>query len=164
MQLPLIRDGIVVNVIEIDEDTISASKGDHKRLSAEENAEYEARASEWRAAINAHAEAIKAAEMQLFPARGAANAVKSDVRKSQGDAQKALNRVLVADAEVEAWEAKVADMRVQPLPSKPQMVRGKRWICPDDAFLGPAGGAIGDLWDGKAYSKPTAAEKAMAAV
>lgn len=154
MQLPLIKDGLVVNVVELDPGTVCVDKGTHKRMGLEENTAYAGRAREWRAELDARQAAIADAEQQLLAAATAAAVVKNAARKASGDAAATLDRVLVAEAEVDAWVAKVAQMRMAAGPEKPAMVRAARWICPEGFYVGPAGGNIGDTWDGRAYTPP----------
>jgi hypothetical protein len=164
MQLPLIKDGLVVNVVEIEEGTLCCSKAEHKHLGAAEVADYEARAAAWRAEIAAHHEAIRQAELQHFMACGVAAAAKDKARQGDGNSAQLLKHVLTTDEEAAAYAANLTALRATSLPDRPAMHRARRWIMPDDHIIGPPGGNIGDTWDGKSYIAPegkTASEKAV---
>lgn len=165
MHLPLLKDGIVVNVVELSEGTRLVSKSEHREISKADEASYEASANGWRTKKAERAEEIKQAETSLFMAKGMATSVKAEAKSGGGDAQKALNRVLLADAEVDAWTAKIADMKARPGPDRPKLVRTKCWIVPEGHVVGDPGGNIGDVWDGSQYIAPEgkrAREKASA--
>lgn len=160
MQLPLIKDGLVVNVVELEPETACVDKAKHKEMSAAEDAEHGRRMDEWRAIANAHTLEIEKARQQLLLAHSAALAVKTAAKETKPGAEKAaLDRILFAENEVEQWRAKVAELQGRPLPPRPKMERAKRWFYPDGHEVGPEGGNIGDLWDGKTYTRP-AKEKA----
>jgi len=144
MQFPLIKDGIVVNVVEIDDATMCVSKAEHREMAAKEAADYTNRFNAWRREIVKRRDAISTAHTSHFMATGAAGVILAEARANAGDAAAMLDRVLVANAEVEAWAAKVADMKAQALLEKPRMIRAARWIYPDDHVVGPAGGNIGE--------------------
>lgn len=155
MQLPLIKDGVVVNVVEFEIGTICCSKADLKAMQVAEEAEYNARVDAWRAEVNAMQDEIRAAETQLAGARKVATEAKERAEKGKGDAQQLLRAVLNTDAEQKAWEENLASLRSHPLPARPTFVRPLRWIIPEGHEIGKAGGNIGDRWDGQAYVAPT---------
>jgi hypothetical protein len=158
MRLPIIKDGIVVNVIEIDEATAIVDKATHANLCASEEADYAQRYAEWQTQVAAVETAIAEARTQHFMASGIAVAVKTEAKGVDVESAPAmLDKLLVAEAEVEAWAAKIADMQAQPLPEKPKLIRTARWMYPEGHIVGPEGGEIGDSWNGNAYIKPVVA-------
>ncbi len=161
MQRPLLKDGVVINVIEIDENTLVVCKAEHKQLQAEEDAAYTAQLEEWRAVIKARQGELGAASERLGMAKMTLSAMKVKVAEEKGDARAALalKQILSMEADVEQNEQAVMALHARPIPAKPKLVRSTRWIRPDDCEIGPAGGNIGDRWDGKQYVRP---EKVLA--
>lgn len=155
MQYPLIKDGVVVNVVEVSESTLCLSKAEYKAMAAKDEAAYAEAVKAWRSALLIRRLEITEAETGLFMARGAAEVIKEQASGKKGKARDALDRVLSADGEVNAWEEKLAAARRAEFPAKPRLDRAPAWIVPEGHELGPVGGNIGDLWDGKAYSAPT---------
>ena len=152
--IPLLKDGVVINVIELDDDCACVTKAVHKEMSASEEADYRKRLNAWRQRGQAHHEEIAAAKRKAFMALGIANALKVQTRgesRGNGNTDPFLRPILVADKDAEAWRNKVAELQAKPLPPKPKMIRTKRWFHPDDVIVGPSGGNIGDRWDGKRY-------------
>ncbi|WP_088347777.1 MULTISPECIES: hypothetical protein [Rhodomicrobium] len=160
MRLPVIKDGVVINVVEMDADTLCVDKATHQQMLADEDDGHRAALALWGADISERHAAIQQAKRNLFMASGFASAVKNQVREGKISGDGALTSVLTADAEVEAWQAKIADMKAQPLPERPILVRGRRWICPEGCILGPEGGQKGDIWTGEAYVRPAHEEDA----
>ncbi len=154
MQKPLIKDGIVVNIIEIGEHTLCVSKAEHKELEAQEMARYAADLVAWRNECQMHAKSIEEAKAGRFMAIGIVKAAKDAAKDSRIDPKHTLDRILMLDSEVEAWEEKLSRLKALGLPPKPQIQRAKRWILPEGHEVGPEGGQIGDIWDGKTYVKP----------
>jgi hypothetical protein len=156
MQLPVLKDGIVVNVIEIGEDTQIVTKARCKELIAIEDAEYAERIAAWREAVGELRKAHEDAAGALGMARMTVAAVKERARKVTGEAgaQEALRQILALEGDVTAHERKLAEIAARPMPEKPRLVRGKRWFHSDGLEVGPAGGNIGDRWDGVAYVRP----------
>jgi hypothetical protein len=160
-QRPLIKDGVVVNVIEIEDDTLPCTKARHKELAAIEQASYEAKFNAWRKVVMDHRQAILQARQAAFLAHGVLNAL-----KVQAEAEKAKpkwKRLLpsaytsrISDAERQVADAnrQIAELEALRLPEKPKPVRSKRWIHPDGHEVGARGGNIGDRWDGKKYTRP----------
>ena len=151
--IPLIKDGVVVNVVELDDDCACVTKAVHKEMSASEEADYRKRLDAWRQRGQARHEEIAAAKRKAFTALAVANALKLQARverRGNGNADPFLRRI----KEAEAWRGKVAELQATPLPPKPKMIRTKRWFHPDDVIVGPSGGNIGDRWDGKRYIMP----------
>lgn len=154
MQRPLIKDGLVVNVVEFEPGTICCSKPELKAMQAAEEAEYDKRAAAWREEAGKLAEEIREAETQLSAARKASNQAQELASAGKGKADQLLKRVLETGGEVRAWEENLAALRARSLPARPTLVRPRRWIVPEGHSVGPAGGNIGDRWDGQAYIAP----------
>lgn len=154
MQRPILKDGIVVNVVEIDEGTAIVTKAEHRQMSEAEEAEYANRLLIWQGAVKAAKTEISEVEVQLFMVTGMAAAAKADARNANGGAAAHLDRILVAEAEVEAWQAKLVDAKAMPLPERPRLERALRWIYPEGCLIGPEGGQIGDSWNGIKYTRP----------
>ncbi len=154
MQRPLIKDGKVINVIEIDDETESVTKAEHKEMLAAENADYAERMAAWRTAISAHQQTLAEARSRSFVAMGIANAMRIQAATATGREKTVLeNRIDGADEQARAATAEVAALETAQLPKKPSLVRTKRWMCPPGVELGPAGGNIGDTWNGKTYTR-----------
>lgn len=156
MQLPLIKDGVVVNVVEFEAGTVCCNKAELKEMQAVENANYEARAAEWRGVIQRQKDELIAAETQLEAAMAVAGHArrKAESMRDAGNSDQALKHVLTTGAEVDAWRENVAALRSRPLPTRPTLFRPVRWIVPEGHEIGAPGGNIGDTWDGKAYISP----------
>lgn len=151
MQIPLIKDGRVVNVVEIGQSTLCVTKAEHRQLEAQENAKLEKDLSVWQAEIDAHSKAIEEVKLQYFMALGIAKKLKESAKDIKSDKSKLLDRILLADSEVEAWADKIADMKSRKLPKMPQAIKAKRWIYPDGFEVGPVGGNIGDFYENGKY-------------
>jgi hypothetical protein len=155
---PLIKGNVVVNVIELGDDTEHMTKARFKQLKAADDADYEARLNAWRDQMRAHRDAIKGAQQKAFMAQGVVHALKEQAaaegKKRTGDPSRFAKRIQEAEREAEGWRTKIAEMEVSALPPKPRPVAIKRWFHPEDVTVGPPGGNIGDQWDGKRYSKP----------
>lgn len=156
MQRPILKDGAVVNVIEIDENTKIVTKEEHKALAAAEDAEHEQRLGEWRAVIAERRREVNVASEALGMLKAMLKATKVNAEKAATDAEAArlLQQILALEKEVSEGEKAIAAMLTVPLPAKPKLVRAKRWFHPDGLEAGPAGGNIGDLWGGATYTRP----------
>jgi hypothetical protein len=156
MQRPILKDGVVVNVVELDDDTMVTTKARHKELTAAEDAEYQAKIDEWRIAHGAHQAKITAAAEALAMARMTLGTVKAkaDKEKNETKAAAALRQILTMEKDISAKEEDLAKIQGEPSPPKPVHKRGKRWFHPDGVEVGPAGGNIGDIWDGEKYVRP----------
>jgi hypothetical protein len=156
MRVPVIKDGVVVNVIEMAPDTTAVTKAEHKDAMARERVEYEARAADWRKGVEAGRSVVKLAKQDLFMARGLERAARSGVAKSDltGDAgAHAARQLLTLGNEAAAHQDNVERLEAAPLPPRPRLERARRWIVPEGCIVGPPGGEIGDTWDGVAYTK-----------
>lgn len=153
MQLPILKDGIVVNVIEIDEDAVTCSKAELKMQMLAEEAEHNAAMEEWRMACKAISDSVKAAVASVEKAREDAAAAIRRAEKG-GDAKKALAAISAAQSEVEARTGNLEAVRATPLPEKPRLVRKTRWAVPEGFVVGSPGGSIGDTWNGREYVRP----------
>lgn len=157
-QRPIIRGDTVVNVVEIDDDCACMTKAEHKQMFEAEDADYAQRFAAWRALGQARHAEIQAAKQKAFMARGVAGGLRAhaeaEANKRHGNADAVMRRVRDAEKEAEDWRVKVNELESKPLPPKPKMVRAKRWFHPDDVIVGPAGGNIGDRWDGRKYTRP----------
>lgn len=160
-QLPILKDGVVVNVIEIDNETEIVTKDEHKRRAAEEMAAYETSLAEWREVIRGRQNEAHEALTKLQMAKMTLEAKKTTAAEEKTDAGAALalRQILSMEEEVKRHEKAVLDIEARPLPVKPKLVRRKRWFHPQGLEVGPAGGNIGDLWDGKTYSRPLKVEE-----
>ena len=154
MQIPLIKGGVVVNIVEIHEDTLQVTKLEYNEIAAREKEEHEVKMMQWRKSVEAQRDNISAAEASLALARKDAEAVRRAAHKRNGDDSGHLDRVLISEGEVDAWREKVEGMRAQPIPPKPEFRRTKAWIVPDGHIVGPLGGNIDDIWDGEKYVSP----------
>jgi hypothetical protein len=160
-QRPLIKNGVVVNVIEIADDTLPCTKARHMELSAVERANYAAKLAEWQRQVTARRAAIVEARQKAFMAQGVVNALRV---ASQAETKKPKwrrlaagsfdNRISTAESEARAALEKLAEAEAAPIPMKPKHERRKRWIHPDGHEVGAKGGNIGDRWDGKKYIRP----------
>jgi hypothetical protein len=160
-QRPLIKDGVVVNVIEIEDDTQCLRKADYKRLTAAEDADHEAQMAEWRATVAKRQADIAEARQSAFIAVGVVNALKvQQAAEAEKPRWKRLipshfeSRITSAANQVRAAREKIAELEAQEMHPKPKLVRPKRWFHPDGLVVGPAGGNIGDRWDGKSFTRP----------
>lgn len=164
MQRPIIKDGIVVNVIEIGDETEIVTKDRHKELMASEDAQYAEHFTSWRGQIRAHQDEIGTAAEKLSMARMtlAAMKTKAEGEKDGTRAVYTLNQILSLEKEIAGQEAAVKQLQERPVPPKPKLVRSKRWFHPEGLEVGPAGGNIGDIWNGQEYVRPVkpALEKA----
>lgn len=165
MQLPLIEDGIVVNVIEIDDDTMIMTKDRHKELQAQEDAGYADRLAAWRKRSRACHGELNATMKRLGMANMTLSAVKIRAADEKQDAKAALllRQILSMEADIEQHQRAVEIAQATPLPPKPRLVRAKRWFHPPECTVGPEGGNIGDRWDGKQYVRPEKAEAVKSA-
>lgn len=155
-QKPVLKDGKVVNVIEIDGETQVVTKDRHKEMIAAEDADYAQRLGAWRALVQQRHNTIQAATDELSLARATVSALKVTAGNEKDDrkAALALRQILSAEAGIAAIEQGIKVLRAEPLPEKPALVRPKRWFHPEGLEVGPAGGNIGDLWDGEKYTRP----------
>lgn len=155
-QRPLLKDNIVINVIEIDDDTLIMTKAEHKELMAQEDAEYEAKAAEWRATIGSVRASIDAEVDKLTNARATLSAYKitAEAEPSPAKAGAMLKQILAMERGIIEQEKVVAEVGKTKVPEKPRLIRAKRWFRPDDVVVGEPGGNIGDVWDGKQYTRP----------
>ena len=106
--IPLIKDGVVVNVVELDDDCACVTKAVHKEMSASEEADYRKRLDAWRQRGQARHEEIAAAKRKAFMALDVANALKVQAKvesRGNGNADPCQRRILVADKETEAWRS-----------------------------------------------------------
>ena len=104
--IPLIKDGVVVTVIELDDDCACVTKAVHEGMSASEEADYRKRLDTWRQRGQAHHEEVAAAKRKAFMALGVANALKVQAKvecRGNGNADPFQRRILVAEKEAEAW-------------------------------------------------------------
>jgi hypothetical protein len=159
MQRPILKDRIVVNVIEIGEDTEIVTKSRHKELMAIEEADYARRAAAWRASVGERQLEVRQAAEKLTMAKMTLAAVKAQAGKAGVDATQLLKQILALDDEIAGHEKAVAELQAKPIQEKPRLDRGKRWFHPEGLEVGPAGGNIGDIWDGKAYTRPEKASR-----
>jgi hypothetical protein len=156
MQRPILKDGVVVNVIEIGADTEIVSKKRHKQLTAEEDARYAIAAAEWRETAKAHEDEIRLAAEKLGLARMTVSALKVKAADENVDAKAALalKQILAEEEAVSKLEADLSAVSTRPLAPKPKLIRAKRWFHPEGLEVGPAGGNIGDIWNGQEYVRP----------
>lgn len=158
-QRPLIKGGVVVNVVQIDDDCACMTKAQHKQMAEAEDADYAERFNAWRAKGQARHAEIQAAKQKAFMALGIASGLrehaKAESKKRHGNADAVMRRVRDAEKEAEDWRTKVSELENKPLPPKPRMARAKRWFHPDDVTVGPPGGNIGDTWNGSRYIRPS---------
>lgn len=156
VQRPVLKDGVVVNVVEISDDTMIVTKDEHKQLMAKEDADYEQAAAEWRETVKGREAQIRDAAERLGLARMTVSALKVKAAEEDSDtkAAQALRRILAEEEAVTQLEAELARISAGPLPPKPKLIRGKRWFHRYGFDVGPAGGNIGDLWNGQEYVRP----------
>lgn len=156
MQRPLIENGKVVNVAEIESDTLVVSKVKHYEMLAKEDADYAARFEEWRELANKRGLEIGSSADEVALRIVMREGLKT-VAQTEADDTKVANlfRQLTAlEVDIAAREAALLDLRAQTLPERPKLVRRKRWFPINGYTVGPEGGNIGDLWDGKVYTRP----------
>lgn len=163
-QKPILRDGKVVNVIEIDDATQIVTKALHKEMMAAEDADYAQRLESWRAQMKQRHNSVQATIEELTLARATVNALKMTASNEKDDrkAALALRQILSAEAGIAAMEQNVNALRAAPTPEKPTLARPRRWFHPEGLEVGPAGGNIGDLWDGQTYTRPVKEQPAEA--
>ncbi len=159
MQKPIIKGGVVVNVIEIDEDTEIVTKEALKLRQAEEAAEYSVANAEWQGVLKKRMAYIKEARDQAFMMQGVVNALRIQVEVEKRTKGKVLSQGKLDEAisEAEITVSIANNLMAEPIPDKPAMKRSKMWFMPshmEGCIVGPPGGNIGDLWDGTSYSKP----------
>jgi hypothetical protein len=156
MQRPILRDGVVVNVIELDDDTEIVTKARHKELCVAEDADYAAKLAAWRGQVTDIQKAFAEAVERLDMARATASALKVRAEDLQDGPQagQVLKQILAVEKQIASHEASAAAQQAKTVPARPRLVRGKRWFHPEGLEAGPAGGNIGDLWDGKTYTRP----------
>jgi Mg-chelatase subunit ChlI len=156
-QRPILKDGTVVNVIEIGDDTEIVSKAQCKQFMAEEDARYQKAAAAWRETVKVREDEIRDVAERLALARMTVNALKVKAAEEENDtkAAQAFRRVMAEEEAVTKLEAELASMSTRALPQKPRLIRAKRWFHPDGLEVGPAGGNIGDAWNGQEYVRPT---------
>lgn len=166
MQRPILKNGVVVNVIEIDEDTAIVTKAQHKRLQAGEEEAYATELKAWREAMTARQGEMSAAMEGLGLANMTLSAVKAKAASEKVDARAALalTQILSMEAEIEQMHQGIAELKSTPAPLKPRLIRAKRWFYDDDCEVGPAGGNIGHVWNGKGYERPAKAVSAEKAI
>jgi hypothetical protein len=156
-QRPVLKDGIVVNVIEIEDDTEVVSKDRCKQIRAEEDARYERAAAEWRGSVKEKEKEIREAGERLGLAKMTVSAMKVRAAQEKNDtlAAMAFRSAMAEEENAAKIEAEFAALRTQTLPPKPKLTRAKLWFHPEGLEIGPAGGNIGDMWNGQEYSRPT---------
>lgn len=155
-QRPILKNGVVINVIEIDDDTQIVTKAQHKQMLAEEAVDYEVRLATWREAIRDVQQQAADVIDQLAMARMTLSAMKTQAAGEKNDAKaaQALRQILAAEEDVKQREKAVSQAQAVAIPPKPRPASSKRYFHSDDVEVGPAGGNIGDLWDGKTYTRP----------
>jgi hypothetical protein len=155
-QRPLIKDGVVANVIEIDDDCEIMTKAECRKREAAEQADYEERAKAWRDQAAAMRAEVAAAQEAASMARATVEAVKGQAANEKNDRKAAqlLRQILALEDEAKAHAAAVDGLRARPMPPKPRLERPKRWFHPDGHTVGPPGGNIGDSFDGSKYIAP----------
>jgi hypothetical protein len=151
MQFPVLRDGVVVNVVEMSPDCIAGTKADVKHAMRAEDAEYQTQVAAWQEAVQAHRAEFDAANSVAERAAQAADFAKRKAAEGKGNAQQLLDHVLATDRTLQEHIANVQAIGARPLPSRPLMVRATRWMIPEGCVLGEPGGNIGETWDGKRY-------------
>lgn len=159
-QIPIIKGGIVVNVVELEDGTTPVLKAIHRARLAEEDADYQRRFTEWRKTVTDRQTQIADAKQKAFMASGIGNALRSKLAEDAAlppRKRPVANMdapIAAADADVKLWLSQVDSLMSAPLLPKPAPKRGKRWVYPDDCIVGPPGGNVGDTWNGKKYSTP----------
>lgn len=153
---PIIKDGLVVNVVEIDDDCAIMTKAECRRQEAAELADYAARVAAWRERVALMRAEVDAAREKAGIAMATMSALKARAASEKSDAKVAalFRQASGMEQEVNTLVADVRSLQERPAPAKPRLVRGKRWFYPDGVEVGPPGGNIGDLWDGKSYTRP----------
>lgn len=156
-QRPLLKDGIVINVIEIEDDTEVVSKDRCKQIRAEENARYERAAAEWRDSVKEKEAEVREVGERLSLARMTVSAMKTKASQEKTDtlAAMAFRSAMAEEENAAKIEAEFAGLCKQTLPPKPKLARAKLWFYPEGCEIGPVGGNIGDLWNGQEYVRPT---------
>lgn len=159
MQRPILKDGVVVNVVELKPGTYCCAKAELRELMAEEDAAYAAQLAAWRETVKGMQRDMNTALANLDNARQVAGATQQRVMKARqsGKAKSAdalLNSVLEAGEQVTAHEQRVAELAQRVPPEKPTFARPHRWVVPEGCEVGEPGGNIGDTWDGQRYVPP----------
>jgi hypothetical protein len=157
VQRPLLKNGVVVNIIEIEDDTCICTKEEHKARTLEENSAYANRLAGWKGHMAKLKNQFDAAKGKLITARMTLAAL--EARRSDATDPKVATtfttQINQAKDEVAAAQSALDQIQRAPLPQKPLMFRAKRWFHHEDGIqVGPAGGHIGDTWDGKKYIAP----------
>lgn len=152
-QKPIIKDGIVINVIEIDETTQVVTKAQYKEAQVADEANYNRQLEIWRAEMRQRRANVEAALTELGMARATVAALKVTAGNETDDARAALilRQILVAERDIAAIEKNAKMLQTSPISPKPTTMRGKYWFHPDDMEIGPDGGNIGDVWNGEKY-------------
>lgn len=155
-QRPIIKNGKVVNVIEIDDDVQIVTKAEHKAALEVENAAHAADVSAWRAEITKMRDEVSEAHQKAALAMGAAEALKDQARKDKnaGKPPRLFDQILDLEAEAKAHAEEAGRLALRPKPPEPTRAHVRRWFHPLGLEVGPPGGSIGDTWDGRQYAPP----------
>lgn len=159
MKLPILKDGIVVNVIAIDDDTQVVTKAQHKELCAKEDAEHETAMATWRKLMSERKAALDAIVTDITMGQMMLAAVKERASTEQNDGKVAalMREALKLETNIQGHQERLVAADRAELPTKPHLVRGMRWFHHEGLEAGPVGGEIGDVWDGKSYTRPVKA-------
>lgn len=155
MQKTILKDNIVKNVIELDEDTIIVDKATHKKISIQEESEYQIQLETWNAIIEKRKSDIYIVSKDIGMANMTLAALKMHANTEEDDSKAALalRQILSLEVDISERERTLDAIKSGPFPAKPILIRGKRWFHPDGFEVGPDGGNIGDVWDGEKYNR-----------